>query len=98
MKLIIHPEALEEYESAADWYATRDDGLDLRFIDCVERTLRLVHQDPLRWRAVEDDVRRCLTPVFPFALLYTVESGEIFILAVMHTSREPGYWRSRRNS
>ena len=49
----------------------------------------------MRWRAIEEDVRRCLTRVFPYAVLYTIEADFILIVAVMHCSREPGYWKSR---
>jgi hypothetical protein len=40
-------------------------------------------------------VRRCLTHVFPYGVLYTVEPDFILIVAVMHGSREPGYWKRR---
>jgi toxin ParE1/3/4 len=49
----------------------------------------------MRWRVIEEDVRRCLTRVFPYAVLYTIETDFILIVAVMHCSREPGYWKSR---
>lgn len=45
---------------------------------------------------MEEDVRRRLTPVFPYAVLYTVEDTHVLILAVMHCHRKPGYWRKRR--
>jgi hypothetical protein len=34
--------------------------------------------------------------VFPFGVLYTVQNDTITVFAVMHLSREPGYWKSRR--
>ena len=30
-------------------------------------------------------------------VLYTIESDYILILAVMHCSRKPGYWKERRS-
>jgi hypothetical protein len=36
MRFEFHPEALEEYEEAARYYARCQAGLELRFIDCVE--------------------------------------------------------------
>jgi hypothetical protein len=36
-----------------------------------------------------------LTRVFPYAVLYTIELDYVLIIAVMHTHREPGYWRRR---
>jgi plasmid stabilization system protein ParE len=40
-------------------------------------------------------LRRLLVPRFPYGLLYRVEDERIFIVAVAHFSRRPGYWRSR---
>jgi hypothetical protein len=46
-------------------------------------------------RLVNEDVRRCLAHIFPYAILYTIEADYILIVAVMHLSREPGYWKDR---
>jgi hypothetical protein len=32
---------------------------------------------------------------FPYLLIYKVEKESIFILAVAHAARKPGYWKSR---
>ena len=95
MKYRFHPEAVAEYEEAASYYATRQPGLDLRFIECVEAAVRGVADAPSQWGLFEDDVRRCLVHVFPYAVLYTIEADHILIVAIMHCSREPGYWRLR---
>jgi len=97
MRFEFHPEALEEYEEAARYYASCQAGLELRFIDCVESSLRQVSEAPTRWAVFVVDVRRCLVRVFPFAIPYSVESDYVLIIAVMHLSREPGYWRDRRS-
>jgi plasmid stabilization system protein ParE len=95
MTFEFHPEALAEYEAAACYYADRQDDLDLRFITVVERAIRQIQESPQKWRLLEDDVRRCLTRTFPYAILYTIEPDYILIIAVMHCHREPGYWRHR---
>ena len=95
MRYEFHPEALEEYGEATRWYAERELALAFRFIDSVEDAVSRVVKAPTRWRVVEEDVRRCLTHVFPYAVLYTIEADFILIVAVMHCSREPGYWKSR---
>jgi hypothetical protein len=68
-----HPEALEEYEEAANYYAAQQSGLELRFIAAVENAISLVLEDPSRWRPFDEDVRRCLTRTFPYGVLYTIE-------------------------
>ncbi len=32
---------------------------------------------------------------FPYAAYYVIREGYILIMAFGHTSRKPGYWRSR---
>jgi hypothetical protein len=39
MRFAFHPQALEEYEEAARYYARCQEGLELRFIDCVEAAI-----------------------------------------------------------
>ena len=65
------------------------------FINAVEETIFRIVDSPNRWAFVEEDIRRCLTRKFPYGILYTVEEDCILIVAVMHCSREPGYWKKR---
>ena len=95
MRYEFHLEALEEYDQAGHYYARRQPGLDLRFIVSVEETIERITDDPYRWRPFDEDVRRCLTRVFPYAILYTIEPDYVLIIAVAHCSREPGYWKHR---
>jgi hypothetical protein len=46
MKFQFHPEALAEYEAAANYYAERQRGLELRFIESVERAIQQVIEAP----------------------------------------------------
>jgi len=91
MRYEFHPEALEEYDEAGHYYGQKEPGLELRFIVCVENAIEAILEDPLRWRRFDEDVRRCLTRLFPYAILYTIEADFILIVAVAHCSREPGY-------
>lgn len=97
MRIEFHPEALFEFKNAARYYANRQKGLETRFISCVEAALSQIQKYPNRWRVFEEDVRRYLTRVFPYAVLYTVEKEYVLIIAVMHCCREPGYWHHRKN-
>lgn len=65
MRYEFHPEALEEYRQAALWYAGREPELGLHFIGSVEDAIKRVVEAPSRWRVIEEDVRRCLTRIFP---------------------------------
>ena len=77
------------------YYAERDPALALRFVGAVEDAIRRILEAPERWRVLDEDARRCLTRLFPYGVLYTIEPEIILIVAVMHCSREPGYWKQR---
>ena len=95
MKFRFHPEALAEFEGAARHYAAIQPALANRFVDSVEAAIGKLVEQPTSYAILEEDVRRCLTRVFPYAVLYTVELEYVLIVAVMHCHRKPGYWKSR---
>lgn len=95
MRYAFHPEACNEYRDSAAFYAAARPGLGAEFTREIESVIEQICAAPERWRLFEQDVRRCLTRRFPFAVLYTVEDDFILIVAVMHNSRKPGFWRHR---
>ena len=95
MQYEFHPDALEEYRQATLWYAERDSRVAREFVEAVEDAIKRILAAPTRWRVIEEDIRRCLTHVFPYAILYTIEPDFLLSVAVMHCSREPDYWKQR---
>lgn len=90
-----HPEALYEFQESAIFYSSQQPGLGDRFIAAVQSAVDHIVSSPEAWRVIDGDVRRFLTKVFPYAVLYTIEGDYILIVAVMHCHREPGYWHHR---
>ncbi len=95
MRVAFHPEARREYLDSAAFHAAVRPGLGAEFTREIESVLKQICGDPERWRLFQKDVRRCLTKRFPYAVLYTIEQDYILIVAVMHGSRKPDYWRHR---
>lgn len=96
MKYVFHPEALTEYAEAVQYYAEQRTEVAQAFIDAVENAVFRIRASPTRYIIVDADVRRCMTCRFPYGILYVIELDYVLILAVMHCSREPGYWKSRK--
>lgn len=94
-RLRLHPEAETELVEAAAYYESQQAGLGTRFLDAIEDALRRVRNNPLLYREVETDVRRCLVRIFPYGVLFRIQPEVIEVVAIMHLHREPGYWRSR---
>jgi len=96
MTCSFHPEAEAEFLGAIDFYEARDPGLGQDFAIEVYSAIQRIVSFPTAWPVLGGDVRRCLTSRFPYGILYTIEPNGVFILAVMHLHRAPGYWRDRR--
>jgi toxin ParE1/3/4 len=96
MRYVFHPEALTEYAEAVQYYAEQRAEVAQVFINNVEDAVHRIRESPDRYVVIDEDVRRCMTRKFPYGVLYTIEQDYILILAVMHCSREPGYWKNRR--
>jgi hypothetical protein len=98
MKSAMHPEAREEFLAAIDYYNEAEPGLGMAFYSEVEAAIGLIENYPDLWMEIDNNIRRCLVRRFPFAILYSKEAERLFIYAIMHTKREPNYWRNRLNS
>jgi plasmid stabilization system protein ParE len=96
MRYVFHPEALNEYAEAVQYYTEQRVEVAQAFINEIEDTVYRIREFPTRYAAIDEDVRRCMARKFPYGILYTIEQDYILILAVMHCSREPGYWKSRK--
>ena len=90
-----HPEAQDEFISAAQFYESQAEGLGLDFILTIQRTYERLVESPAIGRPFGRRLRRILVPKFPYGLLYRVEPERIYIVVVMHLHRRPSYWRSR---
>ncbi|MFM9905578.1 MAG: type II toxin-antitoxin system RelE/ParE family toxin [Pyrinomonadaceae bacterium] len=95
MRFLWDDEALAEYERAAEYYGLKEIGMDERFADCIESAIEGICSAPKMWPVIEDEVRRRVTHNFPYSIVYIELEQLIVIIAVMHDSREPGYWRKR---
>ncbi|BDA76439.1 plasmid stabilization system (plasmid) [Calothrix sp. PCC 7716] len=96
MKYVFHPEALAEYAEGVKYYTEQRVEVAQAFVDAIEDAIYRIREAPTRYAVIDEDVRRCMARRFPYGILYTIEQDYILILAVMHCSREPGYWKSRR--
>ena len=89
------PEARAEFDQATDWYEQQRTGLGTAFVTRVRDVFDRIAADPQRHAMVYRDVRKVLVPKFPYVVLYREAPGEILIVSVFHTSRDPSIWRSR---
>lgn len=90
-----HPEADAEMMAAATFYENQQKDLGKRFLASVQDALNRIQVNPLLYREIEGDVRRCITTKFPFGVLFRIMPDTYVIVAVAHLHRDPGYWKKR---
>lgn len=95
MKERFHPDALDEFDEAGRHYASIDADLGSQFYREIERLIREACGEPQRFRRFDPPARRNFSRSFPYAVIYLEKPDYLWIVAVMHMKREPGYWKSR---
>lgn len=97
MNYWLHPEAQEDLREAAEFYREQaGTSLSQAFLEEFEHSIGLLLQYPRLGAIWRHGKRRLLTRRFPFSIIYTVVGDQVRILAVVHHSRRPGHWRSRK--
>jgi plasmid stabilization system protein ParE len=91
-----HPEAEAEFHDAVDYYEERSEGLGVRFREEIEAAVERIAEQPNRYPIYEaTPCRQCPVTVFPYAVYYIEEVDRIWIVALAHQRRKPGYWLRR---
>lgn len=95
MKYEFHPEAELEFIEEAVYYESEIPGLGARFADEIDRVIKLLLGNPGIGAPVDEELRHFALHRFPHSIIYAVLGEKLFIIAVAHGSRKPGYWRAR---
>jgi toxin ParE1/3/4 len=70
-------------------------GLGRRFAGEVELSVEVLLKQPDIGARIDDELRHFVLRKFPFSVSYGTATNLLYIVAIAHGSREPGYWRSR---
>jgi toxin ParE1/3/4 len=94
--IIFHPDARAELCAAVAYYEQQRPGLGRDLQREVERTINRIQQHPQSFlQHDEAGLRKCFVRRFPYTIFYLELADQIWIAAVAHQRRRPGYWRNR---
>ena len=96
--LTLHEDVHTDIKGSYDWYEDVLEGLGLQFISELEAAFDAISYAPATWSTFEHGFRRYLLSRFPFSIIYKEEEYQVLVLAVMHNSRNPEYWKERVDS
>ena len=90
-----HPEAAHEFIETAAYYESAATQLGSRFIFAVEAAENLISTHNEIGQEIESGFRHFVLAEFPHSIIYSIEPDRIWIVAVAHHKRRPGYWLER---
>jgi plasmid stabilization system protein ParE len=87
--IVYHQLAEEELNSSIDFYEDRQKGLGFDFLASVEKKIKLIEADPLRYPKRHGAYRETLLKRFPYIIAYRFNKAKniITISAIHHASR-----------
>lgn len=83
-----------EIQAAADYYESQEAGLGVRFVEELNRAIKLILQFPNAWSPLSKRSRRCPLRRFPYHVIYSVQQDTVMIVTVVHQRRDPEKWQT----
>lgn len=97
MRIAFSGPAAREAEEAANWYWERSgDRVRGRLLAEIERARNVLRDQPGIGTPGARGTRKLPLGTFPYTLVYRIDGDTVRVLAFMHQSRRPDYWRHRR--
>jgi len=95
--VLIHSAARAELDDAIAFYESRAHGLGRDLQAKVEDAVAQIRRRPEAWPPHKDGgFRKCFTARFPFTVFSMELPDCIWVAAIAHGSRRPGYWSERQ--
>jgi len=99
--LRIHELAEDELADAASWYEGKQPGLGTALLELADQAVERIRSgvlpgSPVPGVTMTKGARRVLLRRFPYSIVFYESEDQVVIVAFAHSSRRPGYWRSRK--
>jgi plasmid stabilization system protein ParE len=91
-----HPDAAQEANDAVDYYDGLRSGLGDDFRAELDAALARIQQNPQLYAVESGSIRVCPLHRFPYSVYYEELADRVWVAAVGHQSRRPGYWARRQ--
>lgn len=96
VQVVFHRLAAREYRETRRRYKRHQLGLGAVFAAEVDRAVQRIAEAPQRWPVFRKNFRSVLVRRFPYVFYdKVINPGTVFVTAVGHARRRPGYWLCR---
>jgi plasmid stabilization system protein ParE len=94
-EVVLTEDAAGDFENAYRWYAERSEPAAERFSKAVEKALQEIATQPKTWPSVSRRARFYKLNRYPYCVFYRTTRTTIYVVAIRHGRRRPGYWKRR---
>lgn len=91
---ISEPASLELTE-AVRWYEERRPGWGTKLFEAVSQVFDVIEHFPESGERRRATARQLPVRGFPFLVVYRIRPHDVYVVAVAHAKRRPGYWLNR---
>ena len=95
LPLIVTPEAEADLADAKTWYERQREGLEERFVLCVEARSIESGESQRRPARFTPGVQRVVVRYLPYGVIFRIDEDHIAVMAVYHSKRNPRGWQDR---
>ncbi|MBS1572675.1 MAG: type II toxin-antitoxin system RelE/ParE family toxin [Bacteroidetes bacterium] len=88
-KLVLKPRAENDLANGIEWYESKQKGLSIKFLKCVEKYLERIHKNPLHYPLKKNQYREAFIEKFPYMIIYEVLENEVVVFSVFNTDQNP---------
>lgn len=88
-KLILKSRAHKDLAEAIEYYQSKREGLDKKFLKCVDNFFDRITKNPLHYSLKSSHFREAYIQKFPYVIIYEVINNEIVVFSVFNTHQNP---------
>lgn len=94
-RIRIHSQAQQEINEAFEWYFKRSPKAAEAFLSEIGASLAQIAAHLQLYPVYTKNTRKRVLEKFPYSVIFQEKDEVIFVVAVAHAKRRPGYWRVR---
>jgi hypothetical protein len=95
MKIRLSQFAEDDLQISIDHYNSQKENLGFEFINEVDNTFKRIKENYKQFPIIYKNVRKANINRFPFNIFFIIESTQVFILGIFHSSRNPKEMKRR---
>lgn len=95
LPVILLPRASEDLAQSQAWYELQKIGLGGKYLRAIRQALQMIEFKPTAFPFAENRLRRALVERFPYAIYFRVEKDAVYVVGIIHSSRDSDIWRNR---